>query len=165
MSLTQPLIMELKQEAAATQRVLERVPEDKLDWRPHPTSWSLGQLALHVAGVPGGVSQLAMQSMEGAPAFVQESPADKDEILRTQEESIAAGRSALEGWSDEDMMEEWRLAVDGEVKMAMPRMGLVRAIMFNHLYHHRGQLLVYLRMLGEPVPAVYGVSADENPFA
>ena len=164
MRLSASLIAELEQEAGATRRVLERIPEDKLDWRPHPTSWSLGQLALHVAQIPDTVSRLATQNVTTSPAFQQSPPKSKSEVLKAQDTSVARGRAALERWTDADMMEEWSLSVDGEKKMALPRLGLLRAIMFNHLYHHRGQLLVYLRMLGEPVPAVYGVSRDENPF-
>jgi len=165
MRLCDPLIMELEQEAMSTRRVLERIPEDKLEWRPHPKSWSLGQLALHVAQIPDTVSQLAKENVTTAPAFQQAAPKNKSEILQTQDTSVARGKAALEGWNDEEMMQEWSLSVNGDTKMALPRVGLLRAIMFNHLYHHRGQLLVYLRMLNEPVPAVYGVSADENPFA
>jgi uncharacterized damage-inducible protein DinB len=164
MRLSAPLIAELEQEAGATRRVLERIPEDKLDWRPHPKSWSLGQLALHIAQIPDTVSQLAKQNVTTPPAFQQAPPGTKEEVLSAQDTSVARGRAALESWTDADMMEEWSLSVNGETKMALPRLALLRAIMFNHLYHHRGQLLVYLRLLGEPVPAVYGVSADENPF-
>ena len=165
MGLSQPFIAELEQEAGATRRVLERIPEDKLQWRPHPKSFSLGQLSLHVATIPGNVSQLAMQSVTTLPPFVQPEPKTKAEILDAQEASVAAGKAALAAWTDADLMEEWSLSANGDIKMAMPRIGLLRAIMFNHLYHHRGQLLVYLRLLDVPVPAVYGVSADENPLA
>jgi uncharacterized damage-inducible protein DinB len=164
MPLSQPLIAELEQEASATRRVLERIPEEKLDWRPHPKSWTLGQLALHIAQIPDTVSQLARQNVTTAPSFQQAPPKSKAEVLKAQDASIERGKAALERWTDADMMEEWSLSVNGDTKMALPRLGLLRAIMFNHLYHHRGQLLVYLRLLGEPVPAVYGVSADENPF-
>ena len=164
MAMADPLIAELEQEAQSTRRVLERLPEGKLDWRPHPTSWSLGQLALHVAQIPGNVSELAKQNVTTPPTFEQAAPGTKAEVLKAQDDSVAQGVEALRAWSDTDLLDEWSLSVNGEKVMAMPRLGMLRAIMFNHLYHHRGQLLVYLRMLGEPVPAVYGVSADENPF-
>ena len=165
MALSESFIAELEQEAGATRRVLERIPEDKLAWRPHPRSFSLGQLALHVATIPGNVSQLAMQSMTAVPEFVQAEAESRAEVLDAHEASVEAGKAALASWTDPDLMEQWTLSVNGDVKMAMPRVGLLRAIMFNHLYHHRGQLLVYLRLLEVPVPAVYGVSADENPLA
>ena len=164
MRLSTPLIAELEQEAGSTRRVLERIPEDKLDRRPHPKSWTLGRLALRVAQTPDTVSQLAAQNVTTPPSFQQAAPKSKAEVLKAQDTSVAKGRAALERWTDADMMEEWSLSVEGEKKMALPRVGLLRTVMFNHLYHHRGQLLVYLRLLGEPVPAVYGVSADENPF-
>jgi len=165
MAMSDALISELEQEAASTRRVLERLPAEQLTWRPHPRSWTLGQLGLHVAGIPGNVARLAAQSIDGAPAFVQPEPKDKEEILAAFEASIEDGKAALSGWNDADMVDEWSMSVDGDKVMAMPRGAFVRSIMFNHLYHHRGQLLVYLRLLDEPVPAVYGVSADENPFA
>lgn len=165
MPMSDAFIAELEQEAAGTRKVLERLPEDKLSWKPHPKSWTLGQLALHVARIPDAVSQLAMQDVTTPPQFVQPEPEDKGEILSTFESAIAKGKAALAGWSDEDLMAEWSLSAGGNKIMAMPRVGVVRTIMFNHLYHHRGQLLVYLRLLDVPVPAVYGVSADENAFA
>jgi uncharacterized damage-inducible protein DinB len=110
------------------------------------------------------VSELARQNVTTPPAFVQAAPGSKADVLKAQDDSVAQGVEALRAWSDTDLLDEWSLSVNGEKVMAMPRVGMLRAIMFNHLYHHRGQLLVYLRMLGEPVPAVYGVSADENPF-
>jgi uncharacterized damage-inducible protein DinB len=164
MAMADPLIAELEQEAQSTRRVLERIPDSKLDWRPHPRSWSLGQLALHIAQIPGNVSELAKQNVTTAPSFDQAAPGSKAEVLQAQDDSVARGVEALRAWSDSDLLDEWSLSVNGEKVMAMPRVGMLRAIMFNHLYHHRGQLLVYLRMLDEPVPAVYGVSADENPF-
>ena len=103
--------------------------------------------------------------MTAVPAFVQPEPKSKAEVLEAQEASAAAGRAALAAWTDAELMEEWTLSANGDTKMAMPRIGLLRAIIFNHLYLHRGQLLVYLRLLDVPVPAVYGVSADENPLA
>ena len=162
MALSQSFIAELEQEAHATRRVLERLPEDQLEWRPHPKSSSLGQLALHVATIPATVSQLAMKNVTSLPAFVQPAPSSKADVLEAYEQSLAAGKAALAGWTDADLMDEWSLSSDGKVIMAMPRIGVVRTIMFNHLYHHRGQLLVYLRLLDVSVPVVYGRTADES---
>lgn len=133
MRLADPLIAELEQEAASTRRVLERIPEDKLSWKPHPKSWSLGQLGLHVAQIPATVSELAKRNMTSAPAFEQGHPTSKAEILEAHENGLLLGKTALSGWSDEDMREEWSLKVDGETKMALPRVALLRSIMFNHL--------------------------------
>lgn len=164
MRMADSLIQELEQEAASTRRVLDRIPEAKLAWKPHAKSWSLGQLGLHVAQIPGSVAELARRSLTELPVFQQAQPATKREILDAHEKGIKAAKSALAGWSDQDMAQEWSMSVGGETKMALPRAGLLRAVMFNHLYHHRGQILVYLRLVGEAVPAVYGNSADENPL-
>lgn len=160
------LLAELEQEAETTRRVLERMPQEHLSWRPHPKSFSLGQLALHVATVPGNVAALAaIDTVSDLPAFVQPEAATAAELVPALLESITKARRALGGFDDEKMMAMWRLQVGGRELMAMPRVALVRAIMLNHWYHHRGQLLVYLRLLNQPVPSVYGPTADENPFA
>ena len=106
-----------------------------------------------------------MQSLAAAPAFVQESVKSSAELIPALEQSIAKARTLLGGMDDAAMHAMWRLAIDGREVMALPRVALLRAIMLNHWYHHRGQLLVYLRLLDVPVPSVYGPSADENPFA
>ena len=159
------LIAELEQEAKTTARVLERVPAAHLAWRPHPKSYSLGQLALHVASVPGNVAALAAQESAAPPRFVQAQAADTGELLSALEASVAQVKATLGHFDDAAMTATWRLVAGGHEVMAMPRVAFVRAIMLNHWYHHRGQLLVYLRLLDVPVPSVYGPSADENPFA
>lgn len=164
MAIADTLLQELEQEAHATRRVLERVPDAHLDWRPHAKSYSLGQLALHVAQIPGGVATLAMQSPASPPPFVQERAGCSADLVPALEESVRTARSALENASDATMTETWRLVEGDRELMAMPRAAFLRAIMLNHWYHHRGQLLVYLRQLDVPVPSVYGPSADENPF-
>jgi uncharacterized damage-inducible protein DinB len=165
MAIAQTLLQELEEEAQATRRVLERVPDAHLDWRPHAKSYSLGQLALHVAQIPGAVATLAMQSPATPPEFVQERVRRSADLVPALNESIKTAKSALSGASDAKMMETWRLVAGNRELMAMPRAAFLRAIMLNHWYHHRGQLLVYLRQLDVPVPSVYGPTADENPFA
>lgn len=165
MSVTQALIGELEQEAATTRRVLERVPEDKLGWKPHEKSMSLGQLALHIANTPGTVAELAAQNDVSPPDFQQAEAGSRQELLSALDESVGKAKAYLSGLTDEAAAEEWRVVAGGQTVMAMPRMGLLRAIMLNHWYHHRGQMTVYLRELDVPVPSVYGPSADENPFA
>jgi uncharacterized damage-inducible protein DinB len=164
MMIAETLLQELEQEARTTRRVLERVPDAHLDWRPHAKSYSLGQLALHVAQIPGGVATLAMQSTATPPAFVQERAGRSADLVPALEDSVETARSVLAGASDATMMETWRLVAGDRELMAMPRAAFLRAIMLNHWYHHRGQLVVYLRQLEVPVPSVYGPSADENPF-
>jgi uncharacterized damage-inducible protein DinB len=163
MSLSQPLIAELSQEAETTRRVLERVPEDRLSWKPHPKSMSLGQLALHIAGLPGGLADLLSESEREVPTVPLPEAGSGAEILATLEESVGKAEAKLEEWTDADLAADWRMTRDGETVLTLPRIGMVRAIMLNHWYHHRGQLLVYLRLLDVPVPVVYGPTADEGP--
>ena len=166
MKIIDGLLAELDQEAATTRRVLERIPQEHLSWRPHPKSMSLGQLALHVATVPGSVAELAaVDTIPAPPAFVQPEAATTAELLPSLTESVAKAKRALGGFDDAKMSAMWRLQNGGRDILAMPRAAFVRAIMLNHWYHHRGQLLVYLRMLNQSVPSVYGPTADENPFA
>ncbi len=166
MKMIDGLLAELDQEAQTTRRVLERIPQAHLSWRPHPRSMSLGQLALHVATVPGNVAELAAQdTILEPPTFVQPEAATAAELVPSLTESVAKARRALGEFDDAKMGAMWRLQSRGRDIMAMPRVAFVRAIMLNHWYHHRGQLLVYLRLLNQSVPSVYGPTADENPFA
>jgi uncharacterized damage-inducible protein DinB len=166
MNLIDGLLAELEQEAQTTRRVLERIPQAHLSWRPHPKSMSLGQLALHVATVPGSVAELAaIDTVPEPPKFVQPEAATASELVPSLTESVARARRALGSFDDARMGAMWRLQSGGKDIIAMPRAAFVRAIMLNHWYHHRGQLLVYLRLLDQPVPSVYGPTADENPFA
>ena len=166
MRIIDALLAELEQEAETTRRVLERIPQAHLSWKPHPKSFSLGQLALHVATVPGNVAELAaIDTVTSPPAFIQPEAATAAELVPSLEESVSKARRTLGGFDDARMNAMWRLQIGGRDIMAMPRVAVVRAIMLNHWYHHRGQLLVYLRLLNQSVPSVYGPTADENPFA
>jgi uncharacterized damage-inducible protein DinB len=164
MSMIEALIQELEQEAETTRRVLERVPGDRLGWKPHAKSMSLGQLALHVATTPGGVSDIVRQSPFPVPEFTQQSATSVGELLPALEKSVTKAKENLRAIGDAGLPNMWRV-VDGDKElMAMPVGAVLRFIMLNHWYHHRGQLSVYLRELGVPVPSIYGPSADENPF-
>ena len=166
MKIIDGLLAELEQEAETTRRVLERIPQAHLTWKPHPKSMSLGQLALHVATVPGNVAELAaVDTTPEPPRFVQAEATTTAELVPSLTESVAKARRALGGFDDARMGAMWRLQSGGRDLLAMPRVAFVRAIMLNHWYHHRGQLLVYLRLLNQSVPSVYGPTADENPFA
>jgi uncharacterized damage-inducible protein DinB len=165
MAIAETLLQELDQESQATTRVLERVPDAHLDWRPHAKSYSLGQLALHVAQIPGAVATLAMQSPATPPQFVQARAEKSADLVPALHESIKTAKATLAAATDATMMETWRLVAGNRELLAMPRAAFLRAIMLNHWYHHRGQLLVYLRQLDVPLPSVYGPTADENPFA
>jgi uncharacterized damage-inducible protein DinB len=163
----EPMMGELEQEAATTKRVLERVPADKLAWRPHPTSMSLGQLAMHIATIPQGISKIAqLDEFDASTAsFNPPAPKSAEEILIALDASVQAAQEYLRGVSEPAALGTWRATANGREVMAMPRVGLLRSIMLNHWYHHRGQLSVYLRMLEVPIPMIYGPSADESPFA
>src|SRR5262249_33630585 len=161
------LIAELDAETPITRRVLERVPTDRLDWQPHPKSLSAGQLAHHIAAIPAIMVRLAQQDgvdmatrrMEYAAC---ESTAAAPPNLGA---SVAAAREFLQGLGAERAQALWRLTVGEREIFTIPRIAVVRTIGLNHWYHHRGEMAVYLRLLGVPVPVIYGKSADENPLA
>lgn len=161
-------IAELQQEAATTSRVLARVPEDRLTWKPHARSMTLGQLALHTATIPGAIAGLtANDTFEVNPATAfgnPPQPASCTEIMQAFDTSLTAAKTYLEGLSSERAEAIFRVTAGEQELMCLPRKWALRAIMFNHLYHHRGQLSVYLRLLDVPVPIIYGASADESPF-
>ena len=163
----EPMSGEIEQEAATTKRVLERVPADKLAWKPHPKSMSLGQLAMHIATIPGGISKLAqVDDFEINPANFNP-PVPKDHARDSRALWMRASTAAQEylgGVSESAAIGNWRATLNGKEVMAMPRAAMLRSLMLNHWYHHRGQLSVYLRLLEVPVPVIYGPSADENPF-
>lgn len=162
----EPMIGELEREAVTTRRVLERVPQDKLAWKPHPKSMTLGQLANHIAMIPGRLSkvaQLAEFDVTGAQ-FNPPEPRDTKEILSTLDESVKTAAAYFASVSDADAMATWKFVRGDQTLLAMPRAAMIRGILLNHWYHHRGQLSVYLRLLDVPVPVIYGRSADESPF-
>ncbi|MFZ0334298.1 MAG: DinB family protein [Candidatus Acidiferrales bacterium] len=168
MSIAQSLLAEFEIQAPITRKFLERLPEDKLAWKPHEKSMSAGQLAYHLAFVPGGVVRLVQDNPAQAPDFSRPGafpqPVSGQEILKTFEESIAEVRSALSKFDDAAMTETWRLFAGGREIMAQPRAQFLRDVMLSHWYQHRGQFSVYLRMLNVPVPASWGPSADEPPL-
>lgn len=165
-ALAAPILEEFLEESATTKRVLDRVPGDKLTWKPHTKSMSLGQLAWHVATIPGGISRIAQQSAFDVSqgSFVPPQPSRFEEILVAHEQSCRDAQKFLEGLTDQQANQGWRLLRNGSEVWTRPRISVIRAIMLNHWYHHRGQLSVYLRLLNVPVPVIYGRSADENPF-
>jgi uncharacterized damage-inducible protein DinB len=166
MALIDGILQELEQETRTTRRVLERVPDNQLAWRPHEKARTLGELALHVAMVPAGVAELvASPSRAQAPQFTAPSPKSVSELLPALDRSIAKAKQVLGGMDDATLMATWRLMREDRELLAVPRVAMLRSVMLNHWYHHRGQLTVYLRELGVPIPSIYGPSADENPFA
>lgn len=162
-----PMLNEFREEAAVTRRVLERVPENKLSWKPHAKSMSLGQLAFHIATVPGALARITQQDEFDVSqgSFVPPSPKTVDEIHAAFKQSLREVEECLKVMTEQTAEANWRLMLGEKELFSKPRIAVLRSIMLNHWYHHRGQLSVYLRLLDIPVPVIYGPSADENPFA
>lgn len=157
------ILAEFREEVPTIRRILERVPQDKLAWKPHAKSRSLGELANHVASIPGLVENIATKN-EFAPNPQPKPVTSTDEIRSTFENNVRVAESALANLSDEAAQESWRLVFQGKEILRKTRLQALRTNVLNHIYHHRGQLSVYLRLLEVPVPIVYGPTADENPF-
>jgi uncharacterized damage-inducible protein DinB len=159
------ILQELDHEATVTRRVLERVPEDKLDWRPHEKSFSLGQLAMHVATIPGALTQVAtLDAFEVKPNGIpRPSASSRAELLGALDQSLEQARELLGSMDGDSLAAPWKMVDGDRVLLTIPRAAFLRRIMLNHWYHHRGQLTVYLRQTGALVPGVYGPSADEAP--
>ena len=161
----QALIAELDAEAQITRRVLDRLPADHFNWQPHPKSMTAGQLAQHIATTPGNAArfvQLDGVDMAGR-RFEYPCCEDKASLMATLDASVAAARAALTELDESRARETFRITVGDQEVAAMPRINVMRTIGLNHLIHHRGELVVYLGLLGVPVPVVYGRSADESP--
>jgi uncharacterized damage-inducible protein DinB len=164
MTIAQSLLNEFEAQAPVTRRFLERLPQDKLSWKPHPRSMSAGQLAYHLAQIPGGVVQFVRNNPAQAPnSFNFPEPASIAEILARLDESIAAVRDVLPTFDDAAMEETWRMVAGDKLILAQPRRAFLRDVMLSHWYQHRGQFSVYLRLLDIAVPASWGPSADEPP--
>ena len=161
------ILNEFREEVRITKRVLDRVPGAQLAWKPHDKSMSLGQLAWHVATVPGGLARILQQdSFDVAQGqFVPPCPNSVDEVMTAYAQGVRDAEGFLSSLTPETANQKWRLLKNGKELFARPRIEVVRSIMLNHWYHHRGQLSVYLRLLNVPVPVIYGRSADEDPFA
>lgn len=165
MTLAESFLAEFEQEAKTTRRFLERLTDDQLSWQPHEKSMTAGQLALHIAQVPGGVLQMLSADQADAPEFNRPMPQAEStaQIFAAHDESVATVRKLLPTITDERMQQPWRMMKDGQPFMELPRVAGIRAIVLNHWYHHRGQFGVYLRLLGARVPSAYGPSGDEMP--
>ncbi len=164
-SIAETLLAEFETQAPITRRFLERLPEDKLTWKPHEKSLTAGQLAYHLASIPGGVARLAQSNPAQVPAaFNFPQPASRQEVLSRLDESAAGAREVLSTFDDRAMNETWRLMAGERELLAQPRAQFLRDTMLSHWYQHRGQFSVYLRLLNVPVPASWGPSADEPPL-
>lgn len=146
-------------------RFLERLPADKLTWRPHEKSMTAGQLAYHMASAPASIIKMALLEEKEIQDFSRENPQPESltQVLDAFDASVKLVVETLETISDYQMKQSWRLMREGNALLTMPRTAVVRTILLNHLYHHRGQFGVYLRLLGASVPSAYGPSGDEMP--
>lgn len=165
MKISELLLTEFNQEFNTTRKFLERIPEDKLDWRPHEKSLTVGQLGLHMAAMLSGIVQMAREQVAAFPDFSRGNPQPKAaaEILGALEDGKGVVEQYLSSLTDEECFSNWTVTAGGKELFTIPRYMMLRSILLNHWYHHRGQLGVYLRMLGAKVPSSYGPSGDEMP--
>ena len=167
MKLNEMLLPEFDQEMALTRKTLERIPEDKFDWKPHEKSMPLGRLAGHLAEMLGWTGEtIRKDSLDlappGAPPMRPAVVKTRKEVLDLFDKNKADARAALEKATDDHLLKSWSLLMGGKTLMTMPRMVVIRNFVMNHMIHHRAQLGVYLRLNNIPVPAIYGPSADEG---
>jgi uncharacterized damage-inducible protein DinB len=159
------LIVELEFELISTKKLLESVPADKLDWQPHSKARSLGELALHVATVPGRYLTFAREGNTTVQALTERvTPKSKVDIIEGFKQSTETANEILSKTIDSLDTKPWNLLSDNKVIFTLPVPMFVRLLVFNHFVHHRGQLSTYLRQMGVSIPSIYGPSADENPF-
>jgi len=160
MSVADMLLPEFDQEMASTRKVIERVPTDKGQFKPHPKSFSLGHLTQLVSGMPGWITNAVTQTaldLSGYPGYSYEKTGD---LLKTFDRNVKEARQAIANAKDSDYNVNWSLKRGDQVFFTAPRAVIVRQTI-NHLVHHRGQLTVYLRLIDVPVPSIYGPTADE----
>ena len=163
MSLKDAFIAELKHESALTKKMLERVPFDKQDWKPHEKSMTLGKLAVHVAEIPHWVSDIInIDVFDFNTDFKPNTAASQEELIKIWEEKTATAIADLESMAAEDFNKIWVVKGGDTVYFNLPKAVALRGWAFSHLFHHRGQLSVYLRLLDIPVPGMYGPTADES---
>ncbi len=167
MAIRDTVLQEFDQEMSTTRKTLERVPEDKPDWKPHDKSMTLSRLAGHLAELPG-FAAITFQSDSfdfqpaGAPVMQPLIMTSRKQLLDAFDKNLADARGAISKASDEDMQSVWALLSGGTTIFSMPRIAALRSMIMNHMVHHRGQLCVYLRLNNVPVPSIYGPSADEG---
>lgn len=165
MPISEALLPEFDQEMANTRKTLERVPDDKLGWKPHEKSGTMLWLAGHVANIPTWTLITINQDVLdiGGP-FQMPEPKSRKDLLEMFDKGVADGRAALAGATDAHLMKPWTLKKGAETILSLPRIACLRSFVMNHMIHHRAQLGMYLRLNNIPVPAIYGPSADEGSF-
>jgi uncharacterized damage-inducible protein DinB len=167
MTIAESLLPEFDREMGLTRRVLERVPDGQFAWKPHEKSMTLGRLAEHLTEMPQwlaiSITEPGIDTSGQRPPGYQP-PATRAEVLAQFDKHLVMARTALTGRTDAEMMAPWTLKNQGKEVFTMPKAAVVRGFAMNHMIHHRGQMMVYLRMQNVAVPSVYGPSADESPF-
>jgi uncharacterized damage-inducible protein DinB len=165
MPLSEVLLPEFDQEMANTRKTLERVPDDKFDYKPHEKSMSMGRLAAHVAELPSWTAHaLSLDELNLDSNYKPWTPGSRAELLAKFDESAAEARKLISGVSDSELQKTWTLRSGDRVIFSMPKYHVLRSTCLNHLVHHRAQLGVYLRLNNIEVPGMYGPSADEMQF-
>lgn len=165
MAIAQFILPEFDHEMATTRRMLERFPEDKVEWRPHETCMTLGRLAGHVAEIPSwAVPTITQDQLVMDPSYTPFVVKTRTEALKRFDEGTKAAREAIAGASDEALMKSWSLMVGGKAVFTLPKAAVLRTFVMSHMIHHRGQLAAFYRIAGVPVPSIYGPSKDEQPF-
>lgn len=168
MAIRDGILPEFDHEIGNTRKVLERVPEGKPDYKPHEKSMPMGRLAGHLAELPGWAKETILQNSieirQGDPKNVPLVMASRKQLLEEFDKRAAAGRAAIAGASDEELMKPWSLIANGKTIFTLPKIAVLRGFVMNHMIHHRAQLGVYLRLNDVPVPSIYGPSADEQVF-
>jgi uncharacterized damage-inducible protein DinB len=168
MAIAESILPEFDHETATTRTLLERVPQEKADWKPHPKSMSLGQLAVHIANLPRWTS-ITLERTEfdtnppGGQALTSPPFQSSAQLLQAYDENVKAARALVARTSDGEFMVAWTLKNGGRNLFSMPRAAVLRSFVLNHAVHHRGQLSVYLRLLDVPLPSIYGPTADTQP--
>jgi uncharacterized damage-inducible protein DinB len=167
MTFSETLLPEFEEEMKNTRKILECVPDGKLDYQPHPKSMTLGRLASHVAELPGwGATTLETELLEMDSSFKPYIAQSRAELLETFDKNVAKTRERIAAATAEDWAKTWGFKFNGHLVMSMPRTAVMRSVVMNHLIHHRAQLGVFLRLNDVAIPGVYGPSADEkNLFA
>jgi uncharacterized damage-inducible protein DinB len=165
MAIAESILPEFDHETATTRTLLERVPEDKAEWKPHVRSMSLGQLAMHIANLPQwaaiALERTQFDTNPPGESRAASPPYDSAQgLLETYDRNVAAARALLARTTDGEFMVQWTLKNGGKTMFSMPRVAVFRSFVLNHAVHHRGQLSVYLRLLDVPLPSIYGPTAD-----
>ncbi|MFN8237948.1 MAG: DinB family protein [Chitinophagales bacterium] len=157
------LLMEYEKECANTRKLLAAVPMDRLGWKPHEKSMSLEQLAVHIADIPNWMAiTIEKEVLDFAKEeYKPKKVATQDDLLKIHDDAVAAALKCLSEASDEKLLENWTMRNGEQIYFTMPKVAVLRMFVYNHLYHHRGQLTVYLRLLDVPVPGMYGPTADD----